>query len=420
MYAYVRFLFDDARLVVPLTSVKGFSTPADVTDFNGNVNFPVYKVYWAGDQKTRGGYYDAEIIYLAEEGDDARRGGERKRLRSNGRAHGKKDQEVSAKRPAKVVASQNRKTRLNVRRQQELDMLDDLSSDTDDEVVPRALLKEWDEDIRCLKNEIKELRKENMRLQRVLCTKILDAETRLMECQCNKKISPGDTCGIQDTTTHKSVPASGLGLQASRRELGSTASQTRNLLECQAFEPTIVQEESTAATELEQVVSSEIGTVLSVSDEHNVYEDALAEQTSAEGGQAVLETVPTSPLLSEERGDVDIGNGTKIPKFKWDLIHAQDEETKFVKELAVAIWGSEVLAQRTFSGTLSNRARAEGKTQVFPALSPVKVQTLRGAFVNYLTSRKHVKDPGDLKKRTSLMRTYISQKISDLRRRKKT
>lgn len=65
MFVYVRYLFDDVRVVVPVTDIQNFPRDVDTTDFNGNAEFPVLKVYWAGDRKTRGGYYQAQVVYLA-------------------------------------------------------------------------------------------------------------------------------------------------------------------------------------------------------------------------------------------------------------------------------------------------------------------------------------------------------------------
>ncbi|XP_064465510.1 uncharacterized protein LOC135377135 isoform X2 [Ornithodoros turicata] len=391
MYAYVRYIFDNARLVVPITNVKGFTMPSDITDFNGNTDFPVHKVYWSGDEKTRGGYYDADVIYLAEKEEDARSLGERKRLRSCGRRdRGKDCQQASQKRPAKVGASQSKRARLQVRRQQELDMLEDLDSE-DDEVVPKSLLNERDEHIRYLEKEINALRKQNMCLQKALCTRVLDADKP--EVEASWPVPANRESTQKDQTQHEDVTH------------------------------TTMEEPCTAASEVEECFLDN-GTPSSATaqvPENGSQSDLYPEDPFVGVGQAVSSnTGPTSPCLPQGCDAVDLGGGIKIPKDKWDILNRHEEEIKFVKELAVSIWGSEVLAERTFSGTLSNRAKAEGKTATFPALSPVKVQAMRSAYVNYLTSKKNLTDANEIKKKTSMMRVYVSQKISDLRRRRKT
>lgn len=74
---------------------------------------------------------------------------------------------------------------------------------------------------------------------------------------------------------------------------------------------------------------------------------------------------------------VEIGSGVKIPKTKWERLLKQNVDSRFVKEAATAIWGTEVLKKRSVTGTLSNRAIKMGKTEAFPCLSPEKVDALR-------------------------------------------
>ncbi|XP_064462055.1 BEN domain-containing protein 5-like [Ornithodoros turicata] len=115
---------------------------------------------------------------------------------------------------------------------------------------------------------------------------------------------------------------------------------------------------------------------------------------------------------------MDLGNGVSIPKEKWAYLCKHQEESRFVKELAVVIWGTSTLLRKTFTGCLSNRAKAEGKTEVFPALTPEKVEAVRGAFATYLTKEKNVSRE-ELKKKSALVRKYLSEKMSDLRRSRK-
>ncbi|KAG0435659.1 hypothetical protein HPB47_018373 [Ixodes persulcatus] len=61
MYAKVKFLQDGKISIVQNAVVKNFR-PANVADFERTTT---YKVFWDGDENTRGGYYDAEIIRLA-------------------------------------------------------------------------------------------------------------------------------------------------------------------------------------------------------------------------------------------------------------------------------------------------------------------------------------------------------------------
>lgn len=62
-YVYVKFLQDDVKKVTNARNVKGFR-PTDVHDFNAG---KTYNVFWEGDEKTRGGYYDAKLLYMTGE-----------------------------------------------------------------------------------------------------------------------------------------------------------------------------------------------------------------------------------------------------------------------------------------------------------------------------------------------------------------
>ncbi|KAM7293588.1 uncharacterized protein ISCGN_023199 [Ixodes scapularis] len=60
-YVLVEFLLDKTQPVV---------SSDDVRDFSGVVeDDKVYQVYWAGDARTKGSFYDAKVLYMAGDGD---------------------------------------------------------------------------------------------------------------------------------------------------------------------------------------------------------------------------------------------------------------------------------------------------------------------------------------------------------------
>lgn len=75
---------------------------------------------------------------------------------------------------------------------------------------------------------------------------------------------------------------------------------------------------------------------------------------------------------------VHLANGVMIKEAVYDHLMAVPKDSHFVKRSASAIWSTEVLAQRSFSGTLSNRTMAEAKG-VTPQrqLTPRKVEALK-------------------------------------------
>lgn len=61
IFVLVRYKVDHTTAVVSSTKIRNFC-PITIEDFNPDV---LYEVFWSGDQNTRGGYYEAQIIDMA-------------------------------------------------------------------------------------------------------------------------------------------------------------------------------------------------------------------------------------------------------------------------------------------------------------------------------------------------------------------
>lgn len=61
-YVYVKYLFDNVRKVTVSRNVSEFR-PKNVDDFEPG---RTYSVYWEGDDTTKGGYYDAELLHMTD------------------------------------------------------------------------------------------------------------------------------------------------------------------------------------------------------------------------------------------------------------------------------------------------------------------------------------------------------------------
>ncbi|XP_064464320.1 uncharacterized protein LOC135375572 isoform X3 [Ornithodoros turicata] len=189
MFAYVRYLYDDMRVVVSANTIKNFPSDIDVTDFNGNTEYPVYPVYWRGDKKTLGGYYDAQIIFLADDEDDAKTGGERKRLgkapRREKEPHPTKDKKTSAGK---------RKHMERCKRRLELGLLDELDEDDDDCLVLQSEGRKVEKQLARCQRELHRYRKANLDLQEALAAKVIEADflrTSLHCGCCQRHVMPG-------------------------------------------------------------------------------------------------------------------------------------------------------------------------------------------------------------------------------------
>lgn len=59
-FVYVRYLSDDVKKVTTSNNVRNFH-PKDDDDFTPG---DTYLVYWDGDDTTKGGYYDADLLHV--------------------------------------------------------------------------------------------------------------------------------------------------------------------------------------------------------------------------------------------------------------------------------------------------------------------------------------------------------------------
>ncbi|KAK8755055.1 hypothetical protein V5799_002244 [Amblyomma americanum] len=88
------------------------------------------------------------------------------------------------------------------------------------------------------------------------------------------------------------------------------------------------------------------------------------------------EQVDDTVGTTNEAGDVHVGHGSCVPVAAWNRLPALGSDSTFCKQLAVCLWGKEILAQRSLTGTLSNNAISKGMAKIHPPLSPLKVASV--------------------------------------------
>ncbi|XP_077531174.1 uncharacterized protein LOC144143274 [Haemaphysalis longicornis] len=115
-----------------------------------------------------------------------------------------------------------------------------------------------------------------------------------------------------------------------------------------------------------------------------------------------------------EAGDVHLGHGVYIGHSTWVSLMSTPADSTFCKRLAVALWGPEVLAKRSLTGSASNKAVSKGNKTTFKALSPLKLAGMSSAFWTYLEEQNCPTE--ERFKRHKLLSRYLAQKCSDLRR----
>ncbi|XDV13858.1 hypothetical protein PO909_002173, partial [Leuciscus waleckii] len=122
-----------------------------------------------------------------------------------------------------------------------------------------------------------------------------------------------------------------------------------------------------------------------------------------------------SPLSLYEikDGKIHIGNTIWIREEAWKKINSATKDSLYVKEMAVALWGTNTLKSRSVSG----KECPTNKHSAKPPLTPSKLQVLRVCFSDWLKQREPEK--GEREKREKQVGYYISQKIQDVIKKEK-
>ncbi|KAM4022839.1 cytosolic carboxypeptidase 6-like isoform 3-T3 [Anomaloglossus baeobatrachus] len=108
---------------------------------------------------------------------------------------------------------------------------------------------------------------------------------------------------------------------------------------------------------------------------------------------------PPAPVLDKyilENGKVHLGSGVWVNEEKWHQLQATQGDSKYTKNLAVMIWGTDVLKNRSVTGVATKKKKDASPK---PPLSPHKLSVIRVNLVSaaeqrvvFITARVH---PGE-------------------------
>ncbi|XP_040076177.2 BEN domain-containing protein 5 isoform X2 [Ixodes scapularis] len=116
--------------------------------------------------------------------------------------------------------------------------------------------------------------------------------------------------------------------------------------------------------------------------------------------------------------EMHCGENVWLHKDTFETLLGAERDALFVKKAAVAIWSSEVLIRRSVTGTLSNRSIAANPNMSPQApMTPQKVKAIRSFFEHY--ARQTTAHEGVIAGRAKNIRRYLSEKVSELRRRER-
>ncbi|XP_078390907.1 uncharacterized protein LOC144672782 isoform X2 [Cetorhinus maximus] len=129
-----------------------------------------------------------------------------------------------------------------------------------------------------------------------------------------------------------------------------------------------------------------------------------------------LEEAINKQLYTPIDGKVQLLGGIEIPEREWRTVNSQRTNSLFVKSLAVAIWGTTTLRDRSVCGRVCPRFIHTGgiPPKAKPPLSPRKLNAVKACFTHHLHTQGLSAEAvtNEVKK----MNNYITEKIQDLNR----
>ncbi|XP_046870484.1 BEN domain-containing protein 5 isoform X2 [Hypomesus transpacificus] len=108
-------------------------------------------------------------------------------------------------------------------------------------------------------------------------------------------------------------------------------------------------------------------------------------------------------------GKVHLGGGTWVEEDKWHQLQRTQGDSKFTKNLAVMIWGTETLKNRSVTGVATKKKK---DALPKPPLSPSKLKIVRECLYDRVS--QETADSAEITQRLSKVNKYICEKIMDI------
>ncbi|XP_041277461.1 BEN domain-containing protein 5 isoform X2 [Onychostruthus taczanowskii] len=397
MYAFVRFLEDNVCYALPVSRVRDFS-PTSQQDFDNQKVYTVYRNPEEAadeDDESPGEWGDrlllhkAQILALAEDktdlensvmqkkikipklslnhieeaGEVADYGEEDVELRHSKRQDGRKQSEGTHKSIEAVVArleKQNGMSLSNTSSPEEAFMeATEGMNNMDDAVVPRILYEEL---LRSYQQQQEEMRHIQQELER----------TRRQLVQQAKKL----------------------------KEYGALVSEMKELRDLNRRLQDVLLLRLGPAIEVEKVKPE------SIEPEPEVQKTFNEEANTSTYYPA---PVPVMDKYILENGKVHLGSGIWVDEEKWHQLQVTQGDSKYTKNLAVMIWGTDVLKNRSVTGVATKKKKDAVPK---PPLSPHKLSIVRECLYDRIA--QETVDETEIAQRLSKVNKYICEKIMDI------
>ncbi|KAM8930086.1 BEN domain-containing protein 5 [Pelodytes ibericus] len=426
MFAFVRFLEDNVCYALPAARVRGFQ-PSSKEDFD---NRKVYAVYRAPEEEEDGGRSEApqpaQILALAENKSDLENNVMQKKIkipklclkssddlwelreyedeedsehRHIKRPDGRKQVEGTHKSIEAVVARLEKQNGVGPSHHTSCEeaFLESFQAaghadSLDEALVPRVLYEELLRSYQKQQEEMRHIQHELERTRRQLvqqAKKLKDYGTLVTEVKelrvLNRRLQDVLLLRLGSASPWSYRPNGVHG--SSQVVLGQDNTDIRGRIEGSAIdlesEKPEYQEED---TEIQKTINEEANT-------SSFY--------------------PTpAPALDKyilENGKVHLGSGVWVNEEKWHQLQATQGDSKYTKNLAVMIWGTDVLKNRSVTGVATKKKKDAIPK---PPLSPHKLSVVRECMYDRIA--QETMDENEIAHRLSKVNKYICEKIMDI------
>ncbi|XP_061488917.1 BEN domain-containing protein 5 isoform X4 [Rhineura floridana] len=119
--------------------------------------------------------------------------------------------------------------------------------------------------------------------------------------------------------------------------------------------------------------------------------------------------VPVMDKYILENGKVHLGSGIWVDEEKWHQLQVTQGDSKYTKNLAVMIWGTDVLKNRSVTGVATKKKKDAIPK---PPLSPHKLSIVRECLYDRIAHE--TVDETEIAQRLSKVNKYICEKIMDI------
>ncbi|XP_056132541.1 BEN domain-containing protein 5 isoform X2 [Lampris incognitus] len=388
MYAFVRFLEDDMCYALSVSDVTDFR-PLHKSDFDHQ---KVYLVHRTEENGNAGQPCEAQILALAETVEEFEDSIMQKKM---------KIPKMSNKNSGKSFENHFGEERLPLRHKKAVSL---------DQGRPMS-------------NSSKSLAAVVARLERNAASSCMEGEEDLEEDRLAEEEEDGEDEAVVPRVLYEELVHSYRQQEEEMRRLQQELERTRRQLVQQAKKLkdygsllTEVKELRDFNRRLQDVLLMRLGSEPMHDNGTQTIKAEVVEPT-VEAQEACREEANASSSQSPSprtvytcnEGKVHLGGGIWVEEEKWHQLQRTQGDSKFTKNLAVMIWGTETLKNRSVTGVATKKKK---DALPKPPLSPSKLKIVRECLYDRVS--QETADSAEITQRLSKVNKYICEKIMDI------